>query len=66
MKSWFDRSTLIGDRDNYTGIFNSAVFDINYKNLTKTYEALFLNKGDFDERIFLGKISSGLNSFLVV
>ncbi|XP_018580009.1 retinoblastoma-like protein 1 isoform X2 [Anoplophora glabripennis] len=47
--------TLIADQTNLTGLFNREVFEQNFKNITNTYEALLLNKGDFDERIFLAE-----------
>lgn len=50
--------TLIGDQTNLTELFNREVFEQNFKSITNTYEAQLLNKGDFDERIFLGKPSS--------
>lgn len=49
--------TLIADQANLTGLFSREVFEQNFKNVTNTYEAQLLNKGDFDERIFLGESS---------
>lgn len=51
----FKNGTLQGNENDFSGLFDVAVFDANYKNVNKTYETHLLNKGDFDERIFLGK-----------
>ncbi|KAJ8925433.1 hypothetical protein NQ315_009266 [Exocentrus adspersus] len=47
--------TLAADQKTLTGLFNRDVFEQNFKNVTNTYETQLLNKGDFDERIFLAE-----------
>lgn len=57
LMSLFSMGTLQGNENDFTGLFDQGVFDANYKNVNRTYEAHLLNKGDFDERIFLGKLA---------
>lgn len=51
----FESNILQGDAKTFTGIFQPEVFERNFKNITKAYEAFLLDKGDFDERIFLAE-----------
>ncbi|XP_031332886.1 retinoblastoma-like protein 2 isoform X2 [Photinus pyralis] len=55
IKDLFSKDILQGDEDTFTGFFDPANFDSNLRNITKTYEAQLLNRGDFDERIFLAE-----------
>lgn len=57
IRDMFAKGKLQGTENNFSGIFDTANFDTNFKNITKAYEAHLLNRGDFDERIFLGKLS---------
>lgn len=54
----FNNGLLVGKEDDYNYVFDPAVFDRNFKNITSTYETEFLKKGHFDDRIFLGKSKS--------
>lgn len=54
LEDMFTNGVLQGNIENFTELFDSANFDTNYKNVNRAYEAHLLNKGDFDERIFLG------------
>lgn len=36
--------------------FDVLVFEQNFKNISNAYDTIFLARGDFDERIFLGKL----------
>lgn len=51
----FNNGTLQGNKRDFSGLFEPAVFDANFNNIIRAYEVHLLNKGDFDERIFLGK-----------
>jgi len=51
---------LKGDVSNLSGILEQGRFDHNYKQVNKAYEEYVLSEGDFDERIFLGKLFSNL------
>lgn len=55
VENLFQQKILRGNGDNFTKILTSANFDANLKGVTKFYEQQLLNKGGFDERIFLGK-----------
>lgn len=52
----FSNGTLKGNEKDFTGLFDVDTFEINFKNICRAYEAHLLNKLDFDERIFLGKL----------
>lgn len=52
----FNDKVLRGDQSNFSGILEPLNFDGNNKALNKIYEQHVLSVGDFDERIFLGKI----------
>jgi retinoblastoma-like protein 1 len=49
---------LKGDASSLGGILEQGRFDYNYKAVSKEYEEYVLSEGDFDERIFLGKLFS--------
>ncbi|XP_044737710.1 retinoblastoma-like protein 1 isoform X3 [Chrysoperla carnea] len=53
MKTLIGKKVLRADPTTFTGLLDQEVFDINLKSINKEYEAYVLNKGDFDERIFL-------------
>lgn len=46
---------LTADKDSLTGLFDENSFEPNFKNILKMYEARLLQKGDFDERVFVSK-----------
>lgn len=52
----FTDKVLRGDQSNFSGILEALNFDGNSKAISKTYEQRLLSVGDFDERIFLGKV----------
>lgn len=52
----FNEKILRGDQSNFSGILEALNFDGNNKAVNKAYEQRVLSVGDFDERIFLGKI----------
>lgn len=52
----FNEKTLRGDQSNFSGMLEAMNFDSNNKAINKSYEQRMLSVGDFDERIFLGKI----------
>lgn len=52
----FNEKILRGDQSNFTGILEALNFDGNSKAINKAYEQRVLSVGDFDERIFLGKV----------
>jgi len=52
----FNERILRGDQSNFSGILEALNFDGNSKAVNKAYEQRVLSVGDFDERIFLGKI----------
>jgi hypothetical protein len=56
---------LKGDVSNLSGILEQGRFDHNYKTVNKAYEEYVLSEGDFDERIFLGKIFGNLIMFIL-
>lgn len=56
----FNERILRGDQSNFSGMLEALNFDGNSKAVNKAYEQHVLSVGDFDERIFLGKISSNL------
>lgn len=58
MKTLIGKKILRADPTTFTGLLDQEVFDINLKSINKEYEAYVLNKGDFDERIFLGKFKN--------
>ncbi|RZB39242.1 retinoblastoma-like protein 1, partial [Asbolus verrucosus] len=66
VKNLFDQGVLSGKDDDYSDVFDASVFEMNFKKITNAYEANFLNKGDFDERIFLGEIHYWKKYFQVV
>lgn len=47
---------LKGNAENFSGILDVNNFDTNLKAINKQYEEHVLSVGDFDERIFLGKV----------
>lgn len=53
----FNERILRGDQANFSGILETLNFDNNNKAINKAYEQRVLSVGDFDERIFLGKIA---------
>ncbi|XP_018323439.1 retinoblastoma-like protein 1 isoform X2 [Agrilus planipennis] len=53
IRQMFEKGILHGNAETFTGLFDPQNFDANLKNVTRAYETLLLNKGDFDERIFL-------------
>lgn len=56
MNKLFNEKILRGDQSNFSGILEALNFDGNNKAVNKAYEQRVLSVGDFDERIFLGKI----------
>lgn len=52
---FFKNGILLGNEQNFTGLFDSAVFETNFKEIKKAYEAQLLSNGGFDERIFLAE-----------
>ncbi|KAF5305107.1 hypothetical protein FQA39_LY09369 [Lamprigera yunnana] len=54
IKDMFSKEILQGNEETFTGLFEASNFENNLKNVTKAYEVNLLNRGDFDERIFLG------------
>jgi retinoblastoma-like protein 1 len=56
---------LKGDVSNLSGILDQGRFDHNYKQVSKLYEEYVLSEGDFDEKIFLGKIFGNLIMFIL-
>lgn len=57
----FDDQVLQGERSNFSEILETANFDANFKAVNKLYEHHVLSVGDFDERIFLGKLIVSIN-----
>jgi len=55
IRKCFDNKKLVGDQSGMMGILNSAVFESNFKNITKDYEIHVLSIGEYDERVFLGE-----------
>jgi hypothetical protein len=53
---------LKGDVSNLSGILEQGRFDHNFKQVNRVYEEYVLSEGDFDERIFLGKIFGQFNN----
>ncbi|KAF5271291.1 hypothetical protein FQR65_LT05306 [Abscondita terminalis] len=53
IKELFYKGILHGNEETFTGFFDPANFETNLKNITNAYEEHLLNRGDFDERIFL-------------
>lgn len=56
VQNLFQDGILHGTEANFTELLTCANFDANMKSVTRAYEQHLLNKGDFDERILLGKI----------
>jgi len=56
MNKLFNEKVLRGDQTNFSGILEALNFDGNSKAISRAYEQRLLSVGDFDERIFLGKI----------
>lgn len=52
----FVLQVLKGNAETYSGLLDVSNFDTNLKAINKQYEEHVLNVGDFDERIFLGKL----------
>lgn len=52
----FVTGKLHGDDSNFSGLFDASNFDENVKAINKIYEEHVLNVGEFDEKIFLGKL----------
>jgi retinoblastoma-like protein 1 len=55
---------LKGNVSDLSGILEQGRFDHNYKTVNRIYEEYVLSEGDFDERIFLGKILGNLIMFI--
>lgn len=55
IRNLMKNGVLAGNPDNLTDMLTYNNFDTNYRNITKAYEAKLLNKGDFDERIFISE-----------
>lgn len=56
MNKLFNEKILRGDQSNFSGILEALSFDSNNKAINKAYEQRVLSVGDFDERIFLGRV----------
>ncbi|KAI0238443.1 Retinoblastoma-like protein 1 [Lamellibrachia satsuma] len=54
IRKLFRREILKGKSENLTGVLDIGNFEANSKTVSHEYEEYVLNRGDFDERIFLG------------
>lgn len=52
---FFKNGILLGNENNFVGLFDPQVFETNFREIKKTYEAQLLSNGGFDERIFLAE-----------